>query len=329
VLRDKDKELLNKSEAKGVYALRVEIARYLKAYRGISCHPEQIVVGAGSEYLINLIIQLLDKAKRYAVENPGYHKIARIISSYGIDTEYLPLDEFGVNIDRLIYSKADVMHISPSHQFPTGITTPVKRRYELLQWAANSNGYIIEDDYDSEFRYTGKPVPALQSLDVNNRVIYMNTFTKSLAPSLRISYMVLPPDLMYKFDKEFTFYSNTVSCFEQYTLARFMSDGYFERHLNRMRNIYKNRIAAIKEGLAGKNISIKGENIGLHLVLEFDKSVDTSEIVKKAAEKSVHITDINSYYVNGKAEKPAVVLGYTGMDSDNIREAIELLNEIW
>jgi GntR family transcriptional regulator/MocR family aminotransferase len=329
VLRDKDKELLNKSEAKGVYALRVEIARYLKAYRGISCHPEQIVVGAGSEYLINLIIQLLDKAKRYAVENPGYHKIARIISSYGIDTEYLPLDEFGVNIDRLIYSKADVLHISPSHQFPTGITTPVKRRYELLQWAANSNGYIIEDDYDSEFRYTGKPVPALQSLDVNNRVIYMNTFTKSLAPSLRISYMVLPPDLMYKFDKEFTFYSNTVSCFEQYTLARFMSDGYFERHLNRMRNIYKNRISAIKEGLAGKNISIKGENIGLHLVLEFDKSVNTAEIVKKAAEKSVHITDINSYYVNGKAEKPAVVLGYTGMDSNNIREAIELLNEIW
>jgi GntR family transcriptional regulator/MocR family aminotransferase len=287
------------------------------------------VVGAGSEYLINLIIQLLDKAKRFAVENPGYHQIARIIPAYGIDTEYLSLDEYGVSVEELIYSKADVLHVSPSHQFPTGITMPVKRRYEILQWAVNSNGYIIEDDYDSEFRYTGKPVPALQSLDENNRVIYINTFAKSLAPSLRISYMVLPPQLSRKFDKELTFYSNTVSCFEQYTLARFMADGCFERHINRMRNIYKARIATIKACLADKPVTVKGENIGLHLVLELDKNADTKHIVEYAAQKSVHITDIDSYYFNGKNKTPALVLGYTGIDTEDIKKALELLEEVW
>lgn len=329
ILRDKDKELLNKSEPKGLYALRVEIARYLKAYRDINCQPEQIVVGAGSEYLINLVMQLLGKNKKYALENPGYHKIAKILSAYSIDTEYLPLDECGVSMEHLIYSKADVLHVSPSHQFPTGITTPIKRRYEILQWAVQFGGYIIEDDYDSEFRYTGKPVPALQSLDSHSRVIYMNTFAKSLAPSLRISYMVLPWDLVYKFDKELTFYSNTVSCFEQYTLTKFMCDGYFERHINRMRNVYKARIAAVKDCLSHKNIAIKGENTGLHLVLEFDDNTDIAAIVKKAREKSILITDISTYYVKGKPPKPAIVLGYTGISRENIVKAFEILNNIW
>lgn len=329
VLRDKDKELLNKSEPKGLYALRVEIAKYLKAYRDISCQPEQIVIGAGSEYLINIIIQLLGKNKKYAVENPGYHKIAKILRAYGNEIEYLPLDECGISIEHLVYSEANVLHVSPSHQFPTGISTPVKRRCEILQWATNSDGYIIEDDYDSEFRYTGKPIPALQSLDSNNRVIYMNTFAKSLAPSLRISYMVLPWDLVYKFDRNLIFYSNTVSCFEQYTLAKFMSQGYFERHINRMRNIYKTRIAAIKNCLAHKNITIKGETMGLHLVLWFNENLNTAEIVRQAKEKSILITDIDSFYVYGKSPKSAIVLGYTGISRENIVKAFEILNNIW
>lgn len=330
VLRDKDKELLNKSEAKGLYALRVEIAKYLKAYRGISCQPEQIIVGAGSEYLINLIVQLLGEDKKYAVENPGYHKISKILSAYNINTEYLPLDDYGVSMEHLIYSDINVLHVSPSHQFPTGIITPIKRRYEILKWAIEKNGYIIEDDYDSEFRYSGKPVPALQSLDNNSRVIYMNTFAKNLAPSLRISYMVLPWDLVYKFDKSFRFYSNTVSCFEQYTLTKFMEGGYFERHINRMRNIYKSRINTIKECLYDKsNIIIKGENIGLHIVLEFNKNVNINEIIEKAKGKGIFINDINNYYVKGEHSHPALVLGYTGITNDEILKAFDILNKIW
>lgn len=330
VLRDKDKELLNKSEPKGLYSLRIEIAKYLKAYRGINCQPEQIIVGAGSEYMINLIIQLLGENNKYAVENPGYHKIAKILSAYNIDTEYLSLDDYGVSMEHLIYSNINVLHVSPSHQFPTGIITPIKRRYEILKWAAEKNSYIIEDDYDSEFRYNGKPVPALQSLDNNSRVIYMNTFAKNLAPSLRISYMVLPWDLVYKFDKEFSFYSNTVSCFEQYTLTKFMSGGYFERHINRMRNIYKSRINTIKDCLNQNNdIKIKGENIGLHIVLEFNKNIDINSVVEKAKDNSILVTNINNYYVKGNHPKPALVLGYSGINNENIVEAFKILNKIW
>lgn len=330
VLRDKDKELLNKSEPKGLYSLRCEIAGYLKAYRGINCQSEQIIVGAGSEYLINIIIQLLGENKKYAVENPGYHKIAKILSAYNIETEYLPLDDYGVSMEHLIYSNINVLHVSPSHQFPTGIITPIKRRYEILKWAAETKSYIIEDDYDSEFRYGGKPVPALQSLDDNNRVIYMNTFAKSLAPSLRISYVVLPWDLVYKFDKNFCFYSNTVSCFEQYTLTKFMAGGYFERHINRMRNIYKARINTIKDCLSQNNdIVIKGENTGLHIVLEFNKNTDINSIIEKAKDKGILVTNINDYYVRGSHPKPALVLGYTGINIENIIKAFKILNEIW
>ena len=331
VLRDKDKELLSKSETKGLYSLRTEIAKYLKAYRGINCQPEQIVVGAGSEYLINLIIQLLGKDKKYAVENPGYHKIAKILSAYNTDTEYIPLDEQGVSMEHLIYSGVNVLHVSPSHQFPTGIITPIKRRYEILKWASEKNGYIIEDDYDSEFRYSGKPIPALQSLDTAERVIYMNTFAKNLAPSLRISYMVLPWKLVYTFDRNFSFYSNTVSCFEQYTLTKFMEGGYFERHINRMRNIYKTRINTIKDCISSlnKNITIHGENTGLHIVLEFPEDTDIKLLIDKAKEKGILLADINNYYVKGTPPKPAMVLGYTGINNENIIKAFDLLKEVW
>ena len=326
VLHDSSKELLNKCELKGLYALRSEIAAFLKAYRNISCDPGDIVVGAGSEYLLNIIIQLL-KNKRYAVENPGYHKIAKILNSYNAETDFIPLDNQGVCMKPLIYSGAKVLHVSPSHQFPTGITTPIKRRYELLQWAADSNGYIIEDDYDSEFSYSGKPVPALKSLDMGGRVIYMNTFTKSLAPSLRISYMVLPPELSQRFDRELKFYSNTVSCFEQYTLARFMSEGYFERHLNRMRNIYKGRISAIKNTLNSmdEKIVLKGQDMGLHVVLEVNE--DSEKLAKRAEERGVFVRDINRYYVENTHNTPALVLGYTGISKEDIPKGLKKIFE--
>lgn len=330
VLRDKDKELLNKSEPKGLYALRVEIAKYLKAYRGINCQPEQIIVGAGSEYIINLIIQLLGEDKKYAVENPGYHKIAKILSAYNINTEYLPLDSEGISMEHLIYSEINVLHVSPSHQFPTGIITPIKRRYEILKWAYEKNGYIIEDDYDSEFRYNGKPIPALQSLDNSGHVIYMNTFAKNLAPSLRISYMVLPWELVYKFDNDFRFYSNTVSCFEQYTLTKFMEGGYFERHINRMRNIYKSRINTIKDCISSLNssVSIKGENIGLHMVLEFPQNTDIPNFVSNAKNNGIYISDINEYYVKGRHYCPALVIGYTGINNEDIIKAFNILKKL-
>lgn len=234
------------SPSGGIRELREAICQYLYQFRGMKVTPEQVVVGAGTEYLYGLLIQLLGRSRRFAVENPGYRKIPMIYEKNGVSCSYIPLDAHGVRIDALTESGADILHISPSHHFPTGIITPVSRRHELLNWAAASeHRYIIEDDYDSEFRLGGRPLPTLQSIDTIEKVIYINTFTKSLSSTIRISYMILPPHLMRRFQKELGFYSCTVSNFEQYTLTRFLSEGYFEKHINRMRKYYRNQRNAI------------------------------------------------------------------------------------
>ena len=221
----------------GIMALRQAIADYLHAFRGMVVNPEQIIVGAGTEYLYGLLIQLLGDDKIYGIENPGYPKIAKIYDSMHVSYSAIDLDEHGVCIYSLEDHQIDIMHLSPSHHFPTGIITPISRRYELLGWASkDENRYIIEDDYDSELRLGGKPIPTLQSIDVSDKVIYMNTFTKTLSSTVRISYMVLPASLTELFYKKLSFYSCTVSNFEQYTLARFMESGSFEKHINRLRN---------------------------------------------------------------------------------------------
>ena len=177
-------------------ALRQAIADYLHAFRGMVVNPEQIIVGAGTEYLYGLLIQLLGDDKIYGIENPGYPKIAKIYDSMHVSYSAIDLDKHGVCIDSLENHQIDIMHLSPSHHFPTGIITPISRRYELLGWASkDENRYIIEDDYDSELRLGGKPIPTLQSIDISDKVIYMNTFTKTLSSTVRISYMVLPASL--------------------------------------------------------------------------------------------------------------------------------------
>ena len=201
--------------------------------------PDQIVIGAGTEYLYGLLVQLLGNEKQYCVENPGYRKIVQVYRQYHISCKYADLDEMGMTFEGLRAAGADIAHISPNHHFPTGITMPAGRRYEILAWANERVGrYIIEDDYDSEFRLNGKPIPPLFSMDACEKVIYMNTFSKSLTPTIRISYMVLPVHLINRFYRELSFYACTVSNFEQYTLAAFIRKGYFEKHINRMRLYY-------------------------------------------------------------------------------------------
>lgn len=204
--------------------------------------PEQIIIGAGTEYLYGLLIELLGYDKNYCLEEPGYRKISQIYSSHQVKTCHAALDECGIQIEELERLNAQIVHISPSHHFPTGILMPIGRRYELLGWASkDETRYIIEDDYDSEFRLSGKPIPTLQSIDVLEKVIYINTFTKTLASTIRISYMVLPMHLVRLFHEKLSFYSCTVSTFEQYTLAHFIQEGYFEKHINRMRSYYQKK----------------------------------------------------------------------------------------
>ncbi|MBE5939605.1 MAG: PLP-dependent aminotransferase family protein [Lachnospiraceae bacterium] len=336
IMSDDTDKLMVRSPAAGVYELRAAIADYLYQFRGMAVEPEQIVVGAGTEYLYGLIIQLLGFDKKYAVEDPGYGKIARIYNANKVKCVHVPLDENGVNMEEIEKVQADILHISPSHHFPTGIVTPISRRYELLSWAAKSEGrYIIEDDFDSEFRLLGKPIPSLQCIDVLEKVIYINTFSKSLTSTIRISYMVLPKSLMKKYNEELSFYSCTVSNFEQYTLAAFIKKGFFEKHINRMRNYYRTErdtiLCCIKNHRYYNRIEIKEEHAGLHFLLKADTDIPDEEIIRRAKENGIHISTLSQYFNNKEnATEHILVINYSGINVKDINEALErLFDSIW
>ena len=302
VLNDNRIQLMINPPCGGILPLRNAIARYLGDFRGMKVAPHQIIIGAGTEYLYGLLIQLLGKDLIYGVENPGYHKIGKICKSMDVSYRHVDLDENGVSIHELEEKKIDIIHTSPSHHFPTGIVMPVSRRYELLGWAAKEKErYIIEDDYDSELRLSGKPFPTLQSIDISGKVIYTNTFTKTLASTVRISYMVLPEDLAKRFYSELSFYSCTVSNFEQYTLAQFMENGSFEKHINRLRNYYQNKRDAIlkelKSGSIGKYITIQEEEAGVHFLMHIQSDCTEAEIVEKAKAGGVKLDPLSRYYI--------------------------------
>lgn len=343
VLNDNRIQLMINPSCGGILPLRNAIARYLGDFRGMKVAPHQIIIGAGTEYLYGLLIQLLGKNLIYGVENPGYHKIGKICKSMGVTYRHVDLDESGVSIHELEEKKIDIIHTSPSHHFPTGIVTPVSRRYELLGWAAKKKQhYIIEDDYDSELRLSGKPFPTLQSIDVSGKVIYMNTFTKTLASTVRISYMVLPEDLAKRFYSELSFYSCTVSNFEQYTLAQFMENGSFEKHINRLRNYYQNKRDAIlkelKSGSIGKYITIQEEEAGVHFLMHIQSDCTEAKIVEKAKAGGVKLDPLSRYYIkntekheqNGQ-ENPyenTYVMNYSSVNMENIKKVVQVLSQL-
>ena len=273
-LLDRENSFLSSPLPNGVVELREAIANHLMEFRGMEVDAENIIIGAGTEYLYSIIVQLLGRDSVIAVEDPGYRKIGKVYESNGVECLHLPIDNSGIQTKALLGKKIDAVHISPSHHFPTGRVMPVSRRQHLIHWAIENNGFIIEDDYDSEFRFSGRPIPTMVGMD-KERVIYMNTFSKTLAPSIRIAYMVLPDRLMEKFHTKLNFYSGTVSSFEQYTLANFIAGGYYERHINRMRNYYRDYrnkiINAIKQSALYPKVTIEEENAGLHFILVIKK----------------------------------------------------------
>ena len=326
------KMLLGMSNASGAVELREAIVNHLYRFRGMDVKPEQIIVGAGTEYLYGLLVQLLGRDMVFGIENPGYPRIAKIYESNDVKIKYIDMDNEGAMPESLNRADVDVLHISPSHHYPTGIVMPIGRRYELLGWAAKSRKrYIIEDDYDCEFRLYGKPVPALQSVDRMDKVIYINTFSKSLAPTFRISYMVLPMPLVKRYYEKLGFYSCTVSSFEQHTLARFITGGYFERHINRMRNYYRTQrdkiIEAIKNSRAADYIEIHNADEGLHFVMDIKKDISDSELKKVAEKKGINIACLSDYYYNGKCDRHAIVLSYSGISEDRLDTALKRLFE--
>ena len=331
VMLDMGQQLLLPMPNIGTLALRQAISAHLLAFRGLHTDPENILIGAGTDFLYNLLMQLLGRELCYALEEPGYHKIRKIYAAGGVRCISAPMDEKGVVPQAL--RDAQVLHISPSHHFPTGIITPMDRRQALLAWAG-SDKWIIEDDYDSEFRFLSRPMAAMASLDRQGRVIYMNTFSKSLAPSIRISYMVLPPALMARFQEKLGFYSCTVPSFEQYTLARFLQQGYFDKHINRARRFYKARRDQVLELITASPkaplFTVQEENAGLHFILKIRTALSDRELEQRCRRAELPVRALSSYYhePSGPADQASLVVNYAAFTDEQLAAFAQLLEAL-
>ncbi len=331
VLSKQDISLLIRPPQTGCIQLREAISKHLYDFNGMNVPPNQIIIGAGSEYLYNLLIQLLGHDITYALEDPGHTSISKVYDINNINYHYIPLDQHGVRLKPLQQSSAQILHISPAHHFPTGITMPIQRRLDLLKWANEHHGYIIEDDYDSEFRLRGKPLSPLYQIDQHERVIYMNTFSKTLSPSFRLSYMILPSSLMNLFYQRLGFYACSVSSFEQIVVAEFINQGYFEKHINRMRHYYKllrdDLLEALRKSEIYQDIAIKEENSGLHFLLEYHTDITDQQIKTKANSIGLNISCLSDFY-HEPDNLHTLVINYSGLSKDNIPLTIQLLTKL-
>ena len=333
VLLDDKQELLFAGDGQGDYGLRKAIASYLHQARGVNCNPENMIIGAGNEYLEILLTQILGKEKKVVMENPTYLQAYHTFYNMGYEMELLPVDEFGLKVSEIQERDPDIVYVMPSHQFPLGTVMPLKQRLELLKWASEGEDrYLIEDDHDSEYRYRGKPIPSLQSVDHFGKVIYLGTFSKSIAPSLRISYMVLPEKLMERYRSACGFYSATVPKIQQEVLRMFMEEGHFERHLNKMRGVYRAKRDFLMAELKKKDWiwSIRGDYAGLHVLVEVKTSLAEEELCKRAAERNLKISGLFEHYIgNGERQKyPILLLGYGSLREIQILEGIQRLEQI-
>lgn len=333
VMLDRGEQLLAPLPSFGCMELRQAIAAHLAGFRDLHVSAEQILIGAGTDFLYNLLPQLLGRDSCYAVEEPSHQKIRRVYEAAGVDCRAVPLDGSGIRPDAL--GDASVLHFSPSHHFPTGLVTPIRRRMELLDWAyAAPDRWIIEDDYDSEFRFSSHPVPAMQSLDRQGRVLYLNTFSRSLAPSIRISYLVLPPVLLERFRRELAFYSCSVSSFEQVTLAEFLAQGYFEKHINRMRKFYKARrnrvLRELEQFPFADRITILEEDAGLHFLVRVDTELTDEALTALCAGAGIRVRCLSEYYHGPvpEAARHCLVVNYGGLREENLPGVVPVLTEI-
>ncbi len=335
VLADYGLHLMKRGEFLGSPELRYEIAKYLYHNRGMLVSPDCIVIGTGIEYLYSRLISLLPANAVYAVENPGYRKIRLIYENLGLKWTWNAMGMDGIHMGSLRKSGATVVHTSPEHHYPLGTVMSARRRQELLKWLEeDADHYIIEDDYDCEFRYSGHAIPALYGLDHCQRVIYMNTFSKTLSPGIRISYMVLPPKLLKLYVDTANFFSNTSSNLEQHTLAVFLRDGYFDRHLNRMRRYYLHQGEMLKNAIQQTSAipaeEILGMESGTHLLIRLKTELSDAEIKLRARMKGINLCCLSEFCIDEKDRyRHTLVLNYSGLAEGKMLAVVRELGKIF
>ncbi|RAV04592.1 PLP-dependent aminotransferase family protein [Paenibacillus sp. YN15] len=324
-------------DIQGELGLRKQVVSYLHQTRGVRCLPEQIVIGAGTYHSLDLLLQLLEgEVQILASENyvnTGVKSLFRRFGYSGGSCVPLPLEPDGVSLASLEAAGAQAVYLTPSHQFPYGMILSAAKRLQLLQWAEAHNSYLIENDYDGEFRYGGAPIPSLQSMDRAGRVIYLGTFSRALTPSFRLSYLVLPLPLAQRFKQGEHSYDQLASPLFQETLRLFMESGELERHMRRMRVLYEHKHAVLLEALRtsfGDRLQIIGAGSGLHVLVRLSPGAEETDMIRKAAQRGVKVYPVSVYSLlaDKKTEGP-VLLGFGGLDTEAIRMGVQLLAQAW
>ena len=317
-------------DGQGELGLRVEICKYIIESRGVRCRPEQIVICGGFSDSMGLFTKLVQKKySHFAIENPGYHIARRVYEEYGYSVEKIGVDRNGLLIDELEKSKAQLVYITPSHQYPTGVSMPISNRLRLLEWAEKRDGLIIEDDYDSELSYYSRPIPSLQGLDRFDRVVYLGTFAKSLSPSLRVSYMVLPNHILPLYKESYDAHFPRVSLTTQKTLELFISQGHWERHLRKIRTMNKKKHNIMRDLLLqelGSSIEIVSQGGGLAILIHPTKAFDWEKLKASAKDAKIKL-----YFAKERSggEFEAIRMGFGGFSEEELVEAIEAFVELW
>lgn len=324
-------QLLYESNPQGEYSLRFEISKYLYSSRGVKCTPEQIVIGAGTQQITSHLCRILSKigVNHVSLESPGYLPVQSMFQDSGFAISHIPVHKDGIEISKLPVNIPSAVYISPSNQFPTGAVMPAGRRYQLLEWAMSNNSIIIEDDYDSELRYFGKPVPALQSLDTNNNVVYLGSFSSTLFAAIKISYMVLPDSLTKIFSQIKSQYTQTCSKAEQLTLALFMEKGFYYTGIRKLRNLYSQKLQHVTQSFSrycGQKIKATNTQSGINIIIRVHSSKPADKLcslAKSIGLQMVPVADISDQ------DTSSLIFYYNQLPLPDIDNLIKNLSKIW
>lgn len=332
-LRGSSRELTQYGDPQGDWGLRCSIQQYLERSRGVSCEPEQIMICAGLQQSLDIVAQLLKRSHAsVAVENPGYHLPRAVFRNHSYDVVPVAVTSSGLDLDLLRASGSSIVYVTPSHQLPMGYVMPIAQRLKLIEWADAGDNLIIEDDYDSELRYQGKPIPSLQGLRPQGNIIYLGTFSKILSPALRLSYLVLPRPLLAGYHESFQGYFSTVSLLEQKTMARFMEQGDWMRHVRKMRILYKNKhdllLQAIERHFSSK-ATVVGQGAGLHVVLQLQQgNCGEAEILQRAEQQGIRLFPFSNTCIGEPPEPLNLLLGFGALSAAEIEQGVKLLSEL-
>jgi GntR family transcriptional regulator/MocR family aminotransferase len=327
IINDNNTNIFTGGSLQGEKLLREEIADFVNTMRGGNTDPAQVIVGAGVQYLLGILIGIIkENYNTVAVEDPGFKKAEFIFEDYMFNIRHIPITDNGFPVEELLKCDAKLIYISPSHQYPLGTIMPINKRMELLEWAYKNNGFIIEDDYDAMIRYGGMPIPCLQGLDKNDCVVYLGSFSKMFLPSLRISFMVIPKKLLTKYNLIKARHTQSTSKIDQLVLANFMKEGYMARHLRRVKRIYKNKNSMLIDKLKSvynNKLQIINSNSGLHIVCQAITSKSHNKLSEDAKKSRILLNIISS-----KDNKVIFSLNYSGISMDKIEDFTVLLGKV-